>query len=318
MYAFKEQETTNNIDLLLQTLDIVDKTTLELTKYLESYQYDVNEINSNNKRKKKNVNKAVKQLMSTILALSLIYVPVGAHKLIKRVGEGKESVTVEITTYEKDKKPQTAQTTEYLSDNPEDKVYIVETIPSEEFNYDLVKKYDATNEKCEKVEDYYNLDLSRLPLISTENVTEKRKKTESKKVILEKVDFDSVSNSLVTTLLTVFYMIYMILVAVLEISSLYDIHTTFIVGCIRQLLDDISKVKNKDDAKELKKKANQTKEIVMQILKSDKKLLEKFNEEYEKNMYLMSDPAELLSKYYELKNKISEAEYKFEMIKKQK
>lgn len=315
MYAFKGQEITNNIDLLLQTLDIVDKTTLELTKYLESYQYDVNEINSNNKRKKKNVNKAVKQLISTILALSLIYAPVGAHKLIKRVGEGKESVTVEITTYEKDKKPQTTQTTEYLSDNPEDKVYIAETIPSEEFNYDLVKTYDATNEKCEKVEDYYNLDLSRLPLISTENVTEKRKKTESKKVILEKVDFDSVSNSLVTTLSTVFYMIYMVLVAALEISSLYDNHTTFIIGCIRQLLEDISKVKNKDDAKELKKKTNAIKEMIMRILNSDKKLLDRFESEFEKNRDLMSDPAELLNKYNELRNKLTEAEYKLAISK---
>lgn len=59
MYAFKEQETTDNIDLLSQMLDIVDKTTVELTKYLEGYQDDIKSINDNNKWKKKNANQAV-------------------------------------------------------------------------------------------------------------------------------------------------------------------------------------------------------------------------------------------------------------------
>ena len=35
MYAFEEKESTGNIDLLSQTLELVDKTTLELEKYLE-------------------------------------------------------------------------------------------------------------------------------------------------------------------------------------------------------------------------------------------------------------------------------------------
>ena len=318
MYAFKEQETTDNIDLLSQMLDIVDKTTVELTKYLEGYQDDIKSINDNNKWKKKNKNEAVRKLMSTILALSLIYVPVGAHKLINRVSVGKESYQVKITTYEKDKTPKVVNTRKYLSDNPDDKVYIVETIPSNDFNYDLVMTYDATNEKCDKVEDYYNLDLSTLPLVSKENVTERRENKESKRVILEKVDFNSIDNETQSDLLIVFYIFYTLLVVILESVSLCCNNISFIIGYIKQLLEDISKIKDEDDAKELKKKANQTKEIVMQILKSDKKLLEKFNEEYEKNMYLMSDPAELLNKYYELKNKISEAEYKFEMIKKQK
>ena len=318
MYAFKEQETTDNIDLLSQMLDIVDKTTVELTKYLEGYQDDIKSINDNNKWKKKNKNEAVRKLMSTILALSLIYVPVGAHKFINRVSVGKESYQVKITTYEKDKTPKVVNTSKYLSDNPEDKVYIVETIPSNDFNYDLVMTYDATNEKCDKVEDYYNLDLSSLPLVSKENVTEIRENKESKRVILEKVDFNSIDNETQSGLLIVFYIFYTVLVVILESVSLCCNNISFIIGYIKQLLEDISKIKDEDDAKELEKKANQTKEIIMQVLRSDKRLLEKFNEEYEKNMCLMSDPAELLNKYYELKNKISEAEYKFEMIKKQK
>ena len=205
-----------------------------------------------------------------------------------------------------------------MSDNPDDKVYIVETIPSNDFNYDLVMTYDATNEKCDKVEDYYNLDLSTLPLVSKENVTERRENKESKRVILEKVNFDSIDNTVKIRLLVLFYAFYVLLVGTLEVVSLSDKHISFIIGYIKQLLEDISKIKDEDDAKELLKKANQTKEIIMQVLRSDKRLLEKFNEEYEKNMCLMSDPAELLNKYYELKNKISEAEYKFEMIKKQK
>ena len=318
MYAFKEQETTDNIDLLSQMLDIVDKTTVELTKYLEGYQDDIKSINDNNKWKKKNANQAVRKLMSTILALSLIYVPVGAYKFINRVSVGKESYQVKITTYEKDKTPKVVNTRKYLSDNPDDKVYIVETIPSNDFNYDLVMTYDATNEKCDKVEDYYNLDLSTLPLVSKENVTERRENKESKRVILEKVNFDSIDNTVKIYLLVLFYAFYVLLVGTLEVVSLSDKHISFIIGYIKQLLEDISKIKDEDDAKELLKKANQTKEIIMQVLRSDKRLLEKFNEEYEKNMCLMSDPAELLNKYYELKNKISEAEYKFEMIKKQK
>ena len=318
MYAFKEQETTDNIDLLSQMLDIVDKTTVELTKYLEGYQDDIKSINDNNKWKKKNANQAVRKLMSTILALSLIYVPVGAHKFINCVSVGKESYQVKITTYEKDKTPKVVNTRKYLSDNPDDKVYIVETIPSNDFNYDLVMTYDATNEKCDKVEDYYNLDLSSLPLVSKENVTERRENKESKRVILEKVNFDSIDNTVKIYLLVLFYAFYVLLVGTLEVVSLSDKHISFIIGYIKQLLEDISKIKDEDDAKELEKKANQTKEIIMQVLRSDKRLLEKFNEEYEKNMCLMSDPAELLNKYYELKNKISEAEYKFEMIKKQK
>lgn len=321
MYAFKEQETTDNIDLLSQMLDIVDKTTVELTKYLEGYQDDIKSINDNNKWKRKNANQAVRKLMSTILALSLIYVPVGAHKLINRVSVGKESYQVKITTYEKDKTPKVVNTRKYLSDNPDDKVYIVETIPSNDFNYDLVMTYDATNEKCDKVEDYYNLDLSTLPLVSKENVTERRENKESKRVILEKVDFNSIDNETQSGLLIVFYIFYTVLVVILESVSLFCNNISFIIGYIKQLPEDISKIKDEDDAKELEKKANQTKEIIMQVLRSDKRLLEKFNEEYEKNMCLMSDPSLLLSKYDELiesiKRKSSEVKLERLTIKSQ-
>lgn len=321
MYAFKEQETTDNIDLLSQMLDIVDKTTVELTKYLEGYQDDIKSINDNNKWKRKNANQAVRKLMSTILALSLIYVPVGAHKLINRVSVGKESYQVKITTYEKDKTPKVVNTRKYLNDNPDDKVYIVETIPSNDFNYDLVMTYDATNEKCDKVEDYYNLDLSTLPLVSKENVTERRENKESKRVILEKVDFNSIDNETQSGLLIVFYIFYTVLVVILESASLFCNNISFIIGYIKQLLEDISKIKDEDDAKELEKKANQTKEIIMQVLRSDKRLLEKFNEEYEKNMCLMSDPSLLLSKYDELiesiKRKSSEVKLERLTIKSQ-
>ena len=302
-------------------LDIVDKTTVELTKYLEGYQDDIKSINDNNKWKRKNANQAVRKLMSTILALSLIYVPVGAHKLINRVSVGKESYQVKITTYEKDKTPKVVNTRKYLSDNPDDKVYIVETIPSNDFNYDLVMTYDATNEKCDKVEDYYNLDLSTLPLVSKENVTERRENKESKRVILEKVDFNSIDNETQSGLLIVFYIFYTVLVVILESVSLFCNNISFIIGYIKQLPEDISKIKDEDDAKELEKKANQTKEIIMQVLRSDKRLLEKFNEEYEKNMCLMSDPSLLLSKYDELiesiKRKSSEVKLERLTIKSQ-
>ena len=48
------------------------------------------------------------------------------------------STITSVTTYEKGENPQVSQTKKYLSDNPEDKVYIVETIPNDDFNYDLV------------------------------------------------------------------------------------------------------------------------------------------------------------------------------------
>ena len=57
MYTFKEKKSTNNIDLLSQTLELVDKTTLELEKYLESYQLNIRRnkgiVNIINKNKEK-------------------------------------------------------------------------------------------------------------------------------------------------------------------------------------------------------------------------------------------------------------------------
>lgn len=63
------------------------------------------------------------------------------------------------------------------------------------------------------------------------------------------------------------------------------------------------------------KKANKIKEIVLKILSSDKRLLDKFEKEFENNKDLLSDPTELLSKYCELKSKIAEAEYKLKISK---
>ena len=315
MYAFKEQETTDNIDLLSQMLDIVDKTTVELTKYLEGYQDDIKSINDNNKWKKKNANQAVRKLMSTILALSLIYVPVGAHKFINRVSVGKESYQVNITTYEKDKTPKVVNTRKYLSDNPDDKVYIVETIPNDDFNYDLVLTYDATNEETTKVEDYYNLDLSSLPLIEQTNVTSGRENKVSKKIVIKKVNEDNVTNDIKFAVLFGFYFVYVVVTLLLECLYYVYYDYTFILHKVEELIDDIKKINYGKNVKELKKKSNKIKEIILKILSSDKRLLDKFEKEFENNKDLLSDPTELLSKYCELKSKIAEAEYKLKISK---
>ena len=107
MYAFKEKESTNNIDLLSQTLELVDKTTLELEKYLESYQADMSKVNDDKERRNSYKRDAFKQIIAIVATLGLIAsLPVGAHKLAKKLGEGKEKATIDVTTYEKGENPQ--------------------------------------------------------------------------------------------------------------------------------------------------------------------------------------------------------------------
>ena len=316
MYAFKEKESTNNIDLLSQTLELVDKTTLELEKYLESYQADMSKVNDDKERRNSYKHDAFKQIIAIVATLGLIAsLPVGAHKLAKKLGEGKEKVTIDVTTYEKGENPQVGQTKKYLSDNPEDKVYIVETIPNDDFNYDLVLTYDATNEETTKVEDYYNLDLSSLPLIEQTNVTSKRENKASKKIVIEKVNEDDVTNDIKFTVLFGFYLVYIVGTLGLE-CVYYDFYEyTFILHKVEELIDDIKTINSSKNVKELEKKANKIKEIVLKILSSDKRLLDKFEKEFENNKDLLSDPTELLSKYCELKSKIAEAEYKLKISK---
>lgn len=316
MYAFKEKENTDNIDLLSQTLELIDKTTLELEKYLKSYQNDMAQVNEDKKKRYSYKRDAFKQIVALVATLGLmISLPVGAHKFAKKVGEGKDAATIYVTTYEKGKNPKTSTTNRFLSDNPEDRVYIVETIPNDDFNYDLVLTYDATNEETTKVEDYYNLDLSSLPLVEQKNVTRERENESSKRIVIEKVKEGEVTNGSKFMVLFIFYLLYVGIMLALEYWNYEETDYTFIIYKVMELLDDIKMINPGKDVKELEKKANKIKEIILKVLSSDEKLLDKFNKEFENNKDLLSDPTELLSRYCELKNKIAEAEYKLAISK---
>lgn len=315
MYAFEYKNDRKNIDALSEILEAVDKTTTELNRYFESYQTDMAQMKRRNKTINRYKKEVIKSSASVLLTFSLLIgLPFGAHKLAKKLGEGKDKVLIEVSTYEKDKEPTLEKTSRYSIDGPEDKVYIIETIPSKEFNYDLVMTYDATNEKCTKVEDYYNLDLSTLPLISTKNVIEDKENQESKRIVMEKVDYNHIYND-AKSILHLFYAIYIFTIAVLSVVELKSDELSLAINSIRELLDNIKEVCSCESTKELKKKTNAIKEMIMRILNSDKKLLDRFESEFDKNRDLMSDPAELLNKYNELRNKLTEAEYKLAISK---
>ena len=169
--------------------------------------------------------------------------------------------------------------------------------------------------KCTKVEDYYNLDLSNLPLISTENVIEDKENKESKRIVIEKVDYDDIDNDTKTTIFVLFYAIYILAIVSISIQRLSKDELPLAINSICELVDNIKELCSCESTKELKKKTNAIKEIIVRILNSDKKLLDRFESEFEKNRDLMSDPAELLNKYNELRRKITETEYKLAISK---
>ena len=311
----RNMENMDSTEVLFQILEMVNMTTRELEDYMRSYNRNTREIERVKSRKSYYKHDALEAAISIVIALSVaISLPIGAHKLAKKLGEGKDMVPIRTTTYVKNLAIN-KKITKPLSDNPEDKAYIIETIPAKDSSYDLVMTYDASNEGLTKVKDYFDLDLSSLPLIDQETVTEGRENEASKKVVIEKVDWEFAYNLPKTMVLGVFYLVYILAICILESKHWDDYSHYFMELNVLSLINNIKRIRYCENTRELEKETKEIKRTILKILNSDKRLLTKFEVEYERNINLMGDASCLLCMYNELSNKITSTEQKLTMSK---
>ena len=260
-------------------------------------------------------------LTAIALTLSLMLsIPIFGIAKINNIRKKKATVPQTTYTYEAGKLPEI--TTERVElKNAEEKKYIVLVEPYNELNYRNITTYDISDIDMPSALDYYNLDLSKIEN-KTESIEYKEyysdigSSEEVRRLIIKNVDFNDEQKPNYGWIYAIYYLAYIAILLTVEYiyTGIKGLELPVIVGMVGTLKEELEELKDKKGyEKSVKTTLEKTINEINLALSKSEELSKRWNEEFEKNIYLMSDPSLLLSKYDELMKEIKENTMKLKM-----
>ena len=322
MSAFEYQNKEENevfdeetFDKILMSLNEISYLLSENTMRYNDSQKAISEQKNNMKG---NIHQIVSNGLAMAVALTIIVgIPVVMAQRIKKSKNDNSLVTEKTYTYQMDGLKQ-VESEEVLLKDAEDKKYIVLAEPNKT-GYKNIITYDVSDIDLPVVDNYFNLDLSKIEnKTGTIDFSTDSKITdddeESKKLIIKNIDYESIQPGKADIGKVLLFIAYIFLMVIVEMEFSNEFSAPILTNGVIFLSDEIKKIKSKMYVKKTYDK--EIKEILNRInemISESEELSRKWNEEFERNKDLMSDPSLLLSKYDELMKEIKENTMKLKM-----
>ena len=306
-YQNKEEKEVLDEEIFDELLDRLNILSNSLDSSIQDYVNKSYYLNCKIKSIKE-VKKRIKKNIAVILASLSIVTSIPIYVTSKLTTNW---TLVPLTTYiyEEGKLPQAVTKYVHLSSDLKEKKYIVLMEPYNKLNYRNTTEYDVSDIDLSSPLEYYDLDLSKInDKIETieykTEETEDDENTQSKKLIIEKIDFnDKKKDESNFCNMVIFYGIYIFFLSVFEVIYSVEISDgyLFIVSKIKKIKDGITIAGlDKSELNKIKEQLNEVISEINEIISQSEELSRKWNEEFERNKDLMSDPSLLLSRYDEL------------------
>ena len=317
-YQSKEKKEIFDEEIFDKILASLSEISYLLSENTMRYNDSQKAISEQKNNMKENIHQIVSNGLAMAVALSIIVgIPVVMAQRIKKSKNDNSLVTEKTYTYQMDGLNQ-IESEEVLLKDAEDKKYIVLAEPNKN-GYKNIITYDVSDIDLPVVDNYFNLDLSKIEnKTGTIDFSTGSKITdddeESKKLIIKNIDYESIQPGKADIGKVLLFITYIFLMAILEIEFSNEFFAPILTNGVIFLSDEIKKIKSKMYVKKTYDK--EIKEILNRInemISESEELSRKWNEEFEKNKDLMSDPSLLLSKYDELMKEIKENTMKLKM-----
>ena len=322
-YAYQKLNKKETFDekVFEQILSDLNDCYLTIRNEVACYECDLDNLKEIKASKIKSRTKIGLNLTAIALTLSLMLsIPIFGTAKINNIRKKKATVPQTTYTYEAGKLPEI--TTERVElKNAEEKKYIVLVEPYNELNYRNITTYDISDIDMPSALDYYNLDLSKIE-DKTESIEYKEyysdigSSEEVRRLIIKNVDFNDEQKPNYGWIYAIYYLAYIAILLTVEYiyTGIKGLELPVIVGMVGTLKEELEELKDKKGyEKSVKTTLEKTINEINLALSKSEELSRRWNEEFEKNIYLMSDPSLLLSKYDELMKEIKENTMKLEM-----
>ena len=317
-YQSKEEKEIFDEEIFDKILASLSEISYLLSENMMRYNDSQKAISEQKNNMKENIHQIVSNGLAMAVAFTIIVgIPVVMAQRIKKSKNDNSLVTEKTYTYQMDGLKQ-VESEEVLLKDAEDKKYIVLAEPNKT-GYKNIITYDVSDIDLPVVDNYFNLDLSKIEnktgtidFSTGSKITDDEE--ESKKLIIKNIDYESIQPGKADIGKVFFFIAYIFLMAILEMEFSNEFSVPILTNGVIFLSDEIKKIKSKmyfkkTYDKELKEIINRINEMISQ----SEELSRRLNEKFEKNKDLMSDPSLLLSKYDELMKEIKENTMKLKM-----
>ena len=317
-YQSKEEKEIFDEEIFDKILASLSEISYLLSENMMRYNDSQKAISEQKNNMKENIHQIVSNGLAMAVAFTIIVgIPVVMAQRIKKSKNDNSLVTEKTYTYQMDGLKQ-VESEEVLLKDAEDKKYIVLAEPNKT-GYKNIITYDVSDIDLPVVDNYFNLDLSKIEnktgtidFSTGSKITDDEE--ESKKLIIKNIDYESIQPGKADIGKVFFFIAYIFLMAILEMEFSNEFSAPILTNGVIFLSDEIKKIKSKmyfkkTYDKELKEIINRINEMISQ----SEELSRRLNEKFEKNKDLMSDPSLLLSKYDELMKEIKENTMKLKM-----
>ena len=322
-YAYQKLNKKETFDekVFEQILSDLNDCYLIIRDEVACYECDLDNLKEIKASKIKSRTKIGLNLTAIVLTLSLMLsIPIFGIAKINNIRKKNTTVPQTTYTYEAGKLPEI--TTERVElKNAEEKKYIVLVEPYNELNYRNITTYDISDIDMSSALDYYNLDLSKIE-DKTESIEYKEyysdigSSEEVRRLIIKNVNFNDEQKPNYGWIYAIYYLAYIAILLTVEYiyTGIKGLELPVIVGRVGMLKEELEELKDKKGyEKSVKTTLEKTINEINLALSKSEELSRRWNEEFEKNKDLMSDPSLLLSKYDELMKEIKENTMKLEM-----
>ena len=322
-YAYQKLNKKETFDekVFEQILSDLNDCYLTIRNEVACYECDLDNLKEIKASKIKSRTKIGLNLTAIALTLSLMLsIPIFGIAKINNIRKKNTTVPQTTYTYEAGKLPEI--TTERVElKNAEEKKYIVLVEPYNELNYRNITTYDISDIDMSSALDYYNLDLSKIEdkiesIEYKEYYSDIGSSEEVRRLIIKNVDFNDEQKPNYGWIYAIYYLAYIAILLTVEYiyTGIKGLELPVIVGRVGMLKEELEELKDKKGyEKSVKATLEKTINEINLALSKSEELSRRWNEELEKNIYLMSDPSLLLSKYDELMKEIKENTMKLEM-----
>ena len=322
-YAYQKLNKKQTFDekVFEQILSDLNDCYLTIRNEVACYECDLDNLKEIKASKIKSRTKIGLNLTAIALTLSLMLsIPIFGTAKINDVRKKNTTVPQTTYTYEAGKLPEITKERVRLKD-AEEKKYIVLVEPYNELNYRNITTYDISDIDMPSALDYYNLDLSKIE-DKTESIEYKEyysdigSSEEVRRLIIKNVDFNDEQKPNYGWIYAIYYLAYIAILLTVEYiyTGIKGLELPVIVGRVGMLKEELEELKDKKGyEKSVKATLEKTINEINLALSKSEELSRRWNEEFEKNKDLMSDPSLLLSKYDELMKEIKENTMKLKM-----
>ena len=323
----KEVFDEETFDEILMSLNEISYSILEQRSRYSTTQKAISELKGNMKKK-------IREIMSNILAMTIALsimagIPISISMLIKKSKKDNSLVQKTEYTYQMDGSEEISTAKMLIKDakemkHKEEEKYIILSEPTKD-GYMAMSTYYVTDIDLPSIDDYFDLDLSKIEkhtwpkatwsrIISDDSENTEDIK-ECKKLIIDTFDYDNVELGEPESLYYLLYVVYIFILVALEVEYSYEFNgRPLLTDGIIFLIDKIKDLKLMTyNKKKYDKKIKEILNRINETISQSEELSRKWNEEFERNKDLMSDPSLLLSKYDIVIKEIKRNTMKLEM-----